>query len=208
MAELPALRPSVQAYLTAGGQERADAARYRRAILDAARDLMRGEAVPSVSMTDIAVRAGVGQGTLYRKFPAKGHVAAALLAEAMLDLEGELLRRRDAGEEPEALLRWFVARLAGFVAERADLVAVTMSKQDMATGWHEQTGPVIWIVHVLATLFVASGAVADTDDGLDRARMLLPHFLMPGDLSAAPARTAYSARIERLLQLLINARCS
>lgn len=51
------------------GKERADAARNRRAILDAADRLFAESADPhTVSMDDIAAAAGVGKGTLFRRF--------------------------------------------------------------------------------------------------------------------------------------------
>ncbi|WP_433465173.1 TetR/AcrR family transcriptional regulator [Spirillospora sp. CA-128828] len=48
--------------------ERADAARNREAILSAAADLFDREGVPDVSMSDIAAAAGVGKGTVFRRF--------------------------------------------------------------------------------------------------------------------------------------------
>jgi AcrR family transcriptional regulator len=60
---------------------RADARRNRERILDAARDLFASHP-PEVQMDDIARRAGVGVGTVYRHFPDK---------EALM---GELVRER------------------------------------------------------------------------------------------------------------------
>jgi AcrR family transcriptional regulator len=51
------------------GKERADAARNRQAILDAASALYDAAADPvTVTMDDIAAAAGVGKGTLFRRF--------------------------------------------------------------------------------------------------------------------------------------------
>jgi AcrR family transcriptional regulator len=50
-------------------KERADAARNRRAILDAASTLFETSADPmTVTMDDVAAAAGVGKGTLFRRF--------------------------------------------------------------------------------------------------------------------------------------------
>lgn len=67
------------------GKERADAARNRLAILDAADRLFADSADPNkVSMDDIAAAAGVGKGTLFRRFGDRTnlirHVYAARLA--------------------------------------------------------------------------------------------------------------------------------
>lgn len=66
-------------------QLRRDAQRNREAILAAARELFAESA--DVPMYEIARRAGVGQATLYRNFPDRRNLAAALLTEHMVELE-------------------------------------------------------------------------------------------------------------------------
>ncbi|WP_100448302.1 TetR/AcrR family transcriptional regulator [Glycomyces xiaoerkulensis] len=60
-------------------KERADAARNRAAILDAAARLFAEHGVEDVSMDQVATAAGVGKGTLFRRFGDKAGLAAALL---------------------------------------------------------------------------------------------------------------------------------
>lgn len=60
-------------------KERADAARNRAAILDAAARLFAEHGVEAVSMDQVAAAAGVGKGTLFRRFGDKAGLAAALL---------------------------------------------------------------------------------------------------------------------------------
>jgi AcrR family transcriptional regulator len=60
-------------------RERRDAKRNREAILEAARALFAESA--DVPMCEIARRAGVGQGTLYRHFPDRSTLAAEVLGE-------------------------------------------------------------------------------------------------------------------------------
>jgi len=70
---------------------RKDAARNREAILDAARALIaRSSDFP---MYEVARRAGVGQATLYRHFPDRAALAAALAGE----LHDEIAAGADAG---------------------------------------------------------------------------------------------------------------
>ncbi|MEU3424088.1 TetR/AcrR family transcriptional regulator [Streptomyces gardneri] len=59
--------------------ERSDAARNRLRILAAAGALFDAHGVESVSMDRIAAEAGVGKGTLFRRFGSKAGLAAALL---------------------------------------------------------------------------------------------------------------------------------
>lgn len=49
---------------------RADAARNRQLIIDAARELFAEEGI-DVTLDDVARRAGVGVGTVYRRFASK-----------------------------------------------------------------------------------------------------------------------------------------
>ncbi|MFI0262324.1 TetR/AcrR family transcriptional regulator [Streptomyces sp. NPDC017056] len=61
-------------------KERADAARNREAVLAAADDLFaRSESPRSVSMEDVAAAAGVGKGTLFRRFGDRTGLIRALV---------------------------------------------------------------------------------------------------------------------------------
>lgn len=60
-------------------KERADAARNRVAVLEAAARLFAEQGVDAVSMDQVAAAAGVGKGTLFRRFGDKSGLAAALL---------------------------------------------------------------------------------------------------------------------------------
>jgi AcrR family transcriptional regulator len=62
-------------------RERADAARNRRRIMDAATMLVSDRGIEHVSMDDVARAAGVGTGTLYRRFGDRAGLALALLDE-------------------------------------------------------------------------------------------------------------------------------
>ncbi|MFJ1749807.1 TetR family transcriptional regulator [Streptomyces sp. NPDC088116] len=78
-------------------KERADALRNREAVLTAADDLFaRGDSPRSVSMDDIAAAAGVGKGTLFRRFGDRTG-----LIRAVFETRIEPLRRAiETGPEP------------------------------------------------------------------------------------------------------------
>jgi AcrR family transcriptional regulator len=61
---------------------RADAERNRRRLLDAAESLFCERGL-DVGVGEIAERAGVGRGTLFRNFPSKEHLIAAIVVERM-----------------------------------------------------------------------------------------------------------------------------
>lgn len=103
-------------------RERSDAARSREKVMDAARRLFGERGVDTVSMHEIGREAGVGQGTLYRRFEHKGALCSALLGEKIEDFQEE--SRRRVGSRGVALgrLKWFLGRLAKFNEENGALL--------------------------------------------------------------------------------------
>src|SRR4051794_17490432 len=71
---------------------RADAAKNRELILAAAERLFERRGVDQVSMDQIAHEAGVGKGTLFRRFGARASLARALLDERERRFQDELIR--------------------------------------------------------------------------------------------------------------------
>jgi AcrR family transcriptional regulator len=89
---------------------RADARRNLDRILEAAADAF-AELGPDVSIDEIARRAGVGHGTVFRRFPPKDALRAAVLRlrlEEMLSSANEMLDRPDAGAAFEEFV-WVAA---------------------------------------------------------------------------------------------------
>jgi AcrR family transcriptional regulator len=62
-------------------QERGDAARNRALLLDAARRLVAERGADAVTMDDVAAAAGVGKGTLFRRFGSRAGLMMVLLDE-------------------------------------------------------------------------------------------------------------------------------
>src|SRR5690242_8025408 len=78
---------------------RADAERNRQRILAAAAEVFAERGL-NVTLDDIAHAAGVGVGTVYRRFPDKEHLIDALFVQRI----GEMVAVADAGlENPDAL---------------------------------------------------------------------------------------------------------
>jgi AcrR family transcriptional regulator len=113
--------------------ERSDAARNRLRVLDAAARLFAAEGVDAVSMEEVAREAGVGKGTLYRRYADKGELSAALIDSDARALQVEVLAGLpsagpDAG--PRQRVEHLLELLAGFTERHAALVAVARRRPD------------------------------------------------------------------------------
>ena len=94
---------------------RADAERNRRRLLDAATEMFMERGL-DVGVGEIAQQAGVGRGTLFRNFPSKEHLIAAIVVERLTE---SISRGRAALEAPDPgpalfdLIEQSVGRLQG-----------------------------------------------------------------------------------------------
>ena len=74
---------------------RADAQRNHDAVLTAAKAVF-AQVGADAPMEDVAREAGVGKGTLYRRFPTREHLFAAILQERVDELDAAAQRALDA----------------------------------------------------------------------------------------------------------------
>jgi AcrR family transcriptional regulator len=150
-------------------RERADAARNRLRVLDAAERLFADRGVAGVTMDDIAAAAGVGKGTLYRRFTDKGGPRRRTARRARTRAAGGDPARPAAarpGRSPAERLEAFVGAYLVLVDRQLDLVLMS---QTSAPGARLRTGAhAFWRQHC-AMLLRAAG----TDDPALRADLLL-----------------------------------
>jgi len=121
---------------TAETSRRADAVRNRARILDAARLVFAepadgaptgGQAAPEQSMAEVARRAGVGRGTLYRNFPSRRELLEALFADEVSAL---IAAAALSEEDPGAALLGWLHRFAAFEGTKRAIVTELLEYTD------------------------------------------------------------------------------
>ena len=132
--------------LDAPRPERADAARNRRRVLDAAAALFGEHGVEGISMDAVARAAGVGKGTLFRRFGDRQGLLVALLDEAERRLQDDLLHGPPPlgpGAPAGARLLAFLEAYVALLEARGDIVRASERSSPGArlrtaayTGWH------------------------------------------------------------------------
>lgn len=151
---------------------RADAVRNREQIVEAARELVArdGEAV---RMDVLAARAGVAVGTLYRHFPAKSDLVAAVVEQSTHDLavRAEAAARR-VGEGLSAwteLEELFATIAQGYSAHRA--VTTTAALLDLGTS--DPAGSAGRAVTAMGSMVAAAQEARDMRPDVDLRDLLM-----------------------------------
>jgi AcrR family transcriptional regulator len=106
------------------GPERSDAARNRELLLCAARELIDECGVDGLTMDKLAERAGVGKGTVFRRFGSRAGLMMTLLSAAEAEFQGRFMfgpPPLGPGAPPlERLIAFGTGRI-GYVLEYGDL---------------------------------------------------------------------------------------
>ena len=157
---------------------RADAARNREKVLRAAREAF-AESGYGVPLDEIAARAGVGPGTVYRHFPAKEALFEAVVTARLTDLIRDARDRAGADDPGEAFFG-FLGRLAEEAAAKRDLpdaISIAGSlREDMVAALDDllvraqRAGAVRAGVRAADLVALLKGMFASLADGGDQAR--------------------------------------
>jgi AcrR family transcriptional regulator len=107
--------------------ERADAARNRRLLLATAREIIAGQGADKLTMDGLADRAGLGKGTVFRRFGSRAGIFAALLDDDERDFQEQVL----AGPPPLGPGALPLDRLIAYGRARIDFL---IEHRDIARG--------------------------------------------------------------------------
>jgi len=146
--------------------ERRDAAENRERMLTAAGTLFAARGVAAITMNDIAQAAGVGKGTLYRRYANKGELCLALMDEHLQEFQDVMLarmRQMQAANVPALTqLNHFLDALVHFTeAQTPYLCEVEQA------GLVETSQPHFWQQWTIRGLLQAAVAGGELPAGLD-----------------------------------------
>lgn len=182
--------------------ERADAARNRRRILDAAEALFAQRGVAHVTVAEVAAAAGVGKATVFRRFGDKAALLDAVLGEHERALQDAILGGPPPlgpGAPPHERLHAFVAALLDYAEEH---LPVLLASEVARPGARYATGAyAAWHQHA-AILLAELRPDADAEILADVllapfAAELLAH-LRERDVPRAQLAAALAAQVEAL----------
>jgi len=176
---------------------RADARRNRELLMAAALEAFTERGADDTSLEEIARRAGVGIGTLYRHFPGR----TALLEAVYTDQVAALCRRAGelaASQSPGAALAAWMREMVEFGATKQNLTSALAADYDKdAPVFSACRDDLLAAATALLTQAQQAGAVRPDVQPLDLLR--LSH-----GVAAATARADDSEQAERLLSLMLN----
>jgi AcrR family transcriptional regulator len=174
---------------------RADAQRNEDAILEAAKAVFTESGVHA-TVREIAARAGVGMGTLYRRFPARSDLIAAVFRREVDACAAEAVTLAGDHRPGEALARW-LKRYAVFLGTKKGL-ATALHSGDPAFG----ALPAYFRTRFEPALGALLAAAAAANEGRGDIE---PYDLLRaiGNLSVASGEDG-AAHTARMLDLLID----
>ena len=176
-------------------RRRSDAERNRRRLLDAAEELFRTRGL-DVGVGEIAERAGIGRGTLFRNFPTKEDLIAAIVVERMHEAAARGHQLQGADDPSEALFV-FLEYMAGTQQVNRGLfeaIADTWLANEEIRAGHTE------IVEALEGLLARAQAVGAVRPDVGAMDLL---FMLKGVCEAATALSQTEPRIvERHLDLV------
>lgn len=158
--------PTGQSLLPLVGQpptERADAARNRRALLCAAQRILTESGVEGLSMDRVAAEAGVGVGTVYRRFGDRSGLAFALLDQTEQQSQASFLfgpPPLGPGAPPVTRIRAFLHAYVDRMEGEAELHAIAELREP--TG-RQRSGAYRTARMHLVGLLTSAGVTGDLD---------------------------------------------
>lgn len=158
------------------GRQKSD--EKRDEILAAAEQEFARREFHQVLMDDVAARAGVGKGTLYRYFPTKEELFLAMVLRGLDESHGEFLRAfEDETASLETILETSVGHMLSYFRGRGPLLALFQRYEDKLPQadtemWRQRRDEAITAITGALDRAEKSGGIRDVDTRI-AAQMLL-----------------------------------
>ncbi len=188
---LPAGKP-----LSGDRKPRADAQRNRDGLLEAAKAAF-AEAGPEASLDEIARRAGVGIGTLYRHFPTRDAIVEAVYRREVQQLADSAPRLAETLPPAEALRAWMRVFIDYIAAKKVIAPALKSSVGGASAVYADSSVRINQAIGLLVERARASGDIRRSADPADLLRALIGFAYV----NSAPD---WEASALRLIDLLID----
>ena len=171
--------------------KRADARRNYDKVLAAAREAF-AEGGESTALEEIARRAGVGIGTLYRNFPNRQALLETLYLEEVEGICRLAEEQRESADPWEALTNWF-ERFIGYIATKQALAAELTNYLDRDAQLFKSSRAALWAAgEPLLTRAQEAGVVRPDAEIGDVMHMVMGIAKVP---AADPSQTTHIVRM-------------
>jgi AcrR family transcriptional regulator len=180
----------------AARKPRADAQRNRDGLLEAAKAAF-AEAGPEASLEEIARRADVGIGTLYRHFPTRDAIVEAVYRREVQQLADAAPRLVDALPPAEALRAWMRVFIDYIAAKKVIAPALKSLVGGGSALYADSSARINGAIALLVERARASGDIRPDADSADLLRALIGFAYV----NSAPD---WEASALRLIDLLID----
>jgi AcrR family transcriptional regulator len=171
--------------------KRADARRNYDKVLAAAREAF-AEGGESTALEEIARRAGVGIGTLYRNFPNRQALLETLYLEEVEGICRMAEEQRESADPWEALTSWF-ERFIGYIATKQALAAELTNYLDRDAQLFKSSRAALWAAgEPLLTRAQEAGVVRPDAEIGDVMHMVMGIAKVP---AADPSQTTHIVRM-------------
>jgi AcrR family transcriptional regulator len=171
--------------------KRADARRNYDKVLAAAREAF-AEGGESTALEEIARRAGVGIGTLYRNFPNRQALLETLYLEEVEGICRMAEEQRESADPWEALTNWF-ERFIGYIATKQALAAELTNYLDRDAQLFKSSRAALWAAgEPLLTRAQEAGVVRPDAEIGDVMHMVMGIAKVP---AADPSQTTHIVRM-------------
>ncbi len=184
--------------------ERADAARNRQKILTALREMLKTRSMRDICMDELAQKAEVGKGTLYRRFADRSALCLAVLDEDERELQAQVLAGfgLERSAPPRDKLLVLFRALFDFAFDHADMLeeAFTSMREPLA---RFRGAPYDWRRRLVARRLSDLALSTSTDTTADALLSLVdPGFLL-FHVGNGKTKSALLEEVERILTKIV-----